>query len=71
MALPGRYWLDAHGNLGVEGGPPLVNLVTALRSVAPSGGLVSGLGGMVGVDGSGGASFLGRNPDGSLLSWSN
>src|SRR5262245_59009801 len=24
---PGRYWVDAHGNAGYEGGPPLCNLV--------------------------------------------
>jgi hypothetical protein len=24
--LPGRYWLDGHGNAGQEGGPALVNL---------------------------------------------
>ena len=24
--LPGRYWLDAYGNAGYEGGPALVNL---------------------------------------------
>jgi hypothetical protein len=26
---PGRYWLDAYGNAGLEGGPPLVNLAQA------------------------------------------
>jgi hypothetical protein len=26
---PGRYWLDAYGNAGFEGGPPLVNLAQA------------------------------------------
>jgi hypothetical protein len=25
--LPGRYWLDAQGNVGVEGGPAFLNLV--------------------------------------------
>lgn len=28
---PGRYFLDARGNLGIEGGPPLVNLVALLQ----------------------------------------
>ncbi len=26
IVLPGRYWLDAFGNAGFEGGPALVNL---------------------------------------------
>jgi len=29
--LPGRYWLDAQGNVGVEGGPAFMNLVTIAR----------------------------------------
>lgn len=37
--LPGRYWLDARGNAGFEGGPPLVNLAAAQRRArAASGG---------------------------------
>jgi hypothetical protein len=36
--LPGRYWLDAQGNVGFEGGPALVNLVAASRSQASAGG---------------------------------
>jgi hypothetical protein len=28
---PGRYWLDAYGNAGFEGGPALVNLAAAGR----------------------------------------
>jgi hypothetical protein len=28
----GRYWLDFQGNMGVEGGPPLVNLMQVSRS---------------------------------------
>lgn len=35
---PARYWLDAHGNAGYEGGPALVNLVQAHRRVAGSSG---------------------------------
>ena len=30
-ALPGRYWLDAYGNLGPQGGPMLVNLAAAAQ----------------------------------------
>jgi hypothetical protein len=29
---PGRYWLDAVGNAGFEGGPALVNIAAAARS---------------------------------------
>ena len=29
---PGRYWLDAQGNAGLEGGPMLVNLYQSQRS---------------------------------------
>ncbi|MBW2481584.1 MAG: hypothetical protein JRF38_16475, partial [Deltaproteobacteria bacterium] len=28
----GRYWLDDRGNLGVEGGPALVNIVAAIQA---------------------------------------
>lgn len=28
---PGRYWLDAYGNAGFEGGPAIVNIVAAHR----------------------------------------
>lgn len=31
---PGRYFLDARGNMGFEGGPPLVNLVALLQVFA-------------------------------------
>ena len=35
---PGSYWLDAQGNIGVEGGPVLVNLYAAARSNGGNGG---------------------------------
>ncbi len=31
MVQPGRYWLDAYGNVGYEGGPILLNLVMMAR----------------------------------------
>jgi len=31
MVLPGRYWMDAAGNVGVEGGPPFMNLAVLAR----------------------------------------
>ncbi|MGH7537354.1 MAG: hypothetical protein ACREMF_01850 [Gemmatimonadales bacterium] len=57
---PGRYWVDAQGNAGFEGGPALVNLVVMARQRgARSGGgggaysVYNRLGGMFGSDGSG------------------
>ena len=32
-AIPGRYWLDGYGNLGVEGGGFLVNLAVAAQQL--------------------------------------
>ena len=32
---PGRYFLDANGNAGFEGGPPMINLVAASRQHGP------------------------------------
>jgi hypothetical protein len=55
----GRYWVDAQGNAGLEGGPPLVNLVMVARARAAQGaggGAYSAYtrsGGMFGSDGNG------------------
>jgi hypothetical protein len=35
---PGRWWVDAQGNYGLEGGPPLGNLVLLARARQSSGG---------------------------------
>ncbi len=35
---PGRYWLDAWGNAGFEGGPALVNVFAAARNQSSGGG---------------------------------
>jgi len=54
---PGRYWVDAYGNAGLEGGPALVNLVAVARSrSAQQGGAYSAYtrtGAMFGSDGNG------------------
>lgn len=54
---PGRYWVDAYGNAGYEGGPALVNLVMVARSrSSQQGGAYSAYtrtGGMFGSDGNG------------------
>jgi len=36
--VPGRYWLDAWGNVGLEGGPALVNLVQLAQAQYGQGG---------------------------------
>jgi hypothetical protein len=69
---PGRYWLDAQGNLGIEGGTFLVNLISASQQQAGAkGGLYSGMGGTVGVDGSGGVLFYSKNASGGYTTWNN
>jgi hypothetical protein len=35
--LPGRYWVDAHGNCGFEGGPAFANLRAAAMQAAGAG----------------------------------
>ena len=35
---PGRWWVDAQGNFGLEGGPPVGNLVVLAQSRRQSGG---------------------------------
>jgi hypothetical protein len=42
---PGRYWLDANGWAGLEGGPALVNLYAAAQSGGGGGGAGGGGGG--------------------------
>jgi hypothetical protein len=42
---PGRYWVDAYGNFGLEGGPALGNLVALARAANTSGGGNGGGGG--------------------------
>jgi len=35
--LPGRWWVDAHGNGGIEGGPAMFNLVSLAQQVRSRG----------------------------------
>jgi len=37
QVMPGRWWVDAQGNYGLEGGPPLGNLVLLAQSRRSSG----------------------------------
>ena len=57
-AIPGRYWLDAYGNLGVEGGGFLVNLAVAAQQLQQS---VTQTGDATVSSGPSGAMFSGRN----------
>ena len=66
VTYPGRYWLDAQGNLGVEGGMAIVNLGAAIQAAAGRQyGSASGAGGTVASDGQGGFMFSGKTLDGS------
>jgi hypothetical protein len=38
QVLPGRWWVDAQGNYGLEGGPPLGNLMVLARANRSGGG---------------------------------
>lgn len=72
--LPGRYWVDAYGNCGFEGGPAFVNLYALARAKQAQGGgswSVSNSSSWVGGDGSGflGAQF--KDSSGRSVSWTN
>lgn len=54
---PGRYWLDANGNAGREGGPALVNLAQLARQAQGSGLRRSWLTG-IGSNSSGGTGYV-------------
>ena len=56
--LPGRYWLDGHGNVGYEGNPiPMVNLVQLATAASGGGGGSAGGGSGGGGGGGGGDNF--------------
>jgi len=38
VVMPGRYWCDARGNLGFEGGPALINLYALAAAAQQRGG---------------------------------
>lgn len=42
VVLPGRYWLDAYGNVGYEGGPALLNLAVLAQQASGGGGAGGG-----------------------------
>ena len=74
VTYTGQYWLDAQGNLGVEGGPVLVNIVYAILAAqrARQGGSVThGYGSGGGARGtlSGSGMYSGRSASGKSIFW--
>ena len=76
-APAGRYWLDAQGNMGPEGGMPVVNLVMAIQQAQSrqGGGSVThgyggtGARGTLGSDGEGGSIYSGTDASGKSVFW--
>jgi hypothetical protein len=71
--IPGRYWLDAQGNLGPEGGPPITNLAAAMQaaqSAGQPGSVTSGYGQAGGSRGTvGGGMYSGVTASGKSVLW--
>lgn len=76
-APQGRYWLDAQGNLGPEGGMAFVNVATAIGQAQSrqGGGSVThgypsnGARGTLGSDGEGGSIYSGTDASGKSVFW--
>jgi len=67
--VPGRWWVDAHGNFGMEGWPMVGNLFVMMQArMAPKSGGSSGSTGRYGEVTSDGTDFFFRGPIGSGLS---
>ena len=74
VTYAGYYWLDANGNLGVVGGPFIVNIVAAIQSAQRSGAgnsVTHGYGSGGGTRGtlSGGGMYSGRTASGKSVFW--
>jgi hypothetical protein len=71
--IPGRYWLDAQGNLGPEGGAAITNLAMAMQAAreSQSGGSVThGYGKAYGARGTlAGGMYSGRTASGKSVLW--
>ena len=74
----GKYWLDAQGNLGLEGGPAIVNIVAAIRasqrqqageSTTHGYGSAYGARGTLAGDGQGGHMYSGHTATGKSVFW--
>jgi hypothetical protein len=66
MTIPGRYWLDAQGNLGIEGGGVIANLRIAAGQAYGS---ATGMGGTAAQDGQGGSMFFAPKLGGKSVFW--
>ncbi|MFH2012861.1 MAG: hypothetical protein ABIJ37_09220 [Pseudomonadota bacterium] len=78
ITYTGKYWLDAQGNLGVEGGPAILNIMAAIQASqrqhtggAITHGYGSGYGarGSLAGDGQGGHIYSGRSSTGKSVFW--
>lgn len=59
VVYPGRYWLDAYGNVGLEGGPVLVNLAVLAQQAGGRGNTFYRSGNTdIGAGSSGGTSYV-------------
>lgn len=70
--IPGRYWLDARGNLGPEGGGPIANLAAAIAASkgGQSGSVTHGYDKGYGSRGTlGGGMYSGRTATGKSVLW--
>ncbi len=70
--IPGRYWLDARGNLGPEGGGAIANLAAAIEASrgGQSGSVTHGYGKGYGSRGTvGGGMYSGRTATGKSVLW--
>lgn len=70
FTIPGQYWLDALGNLGIEGSPmPIANLAAAVQAARGGRyGSATGMGGTAAVDGQGALCVLAGRPTASRSS---
>ena len=70
--IPGRYWLDAQGNLGPEGGGAIANLAAAISASrgGQSGSVTHGYGKGYGSRGTvAGGMYSGRTATGKSVLW--
>jgi len=70
--IPGRYWLDARGNLGLEGGGAIANLAAAIEASrgGQSGSVTHGYDKGYGSRGTvGGGMYSGRTATGKSVLW--
>ncbi len=73
ITYSGRYWLDSQGNLGVEGGPAITNIVVAIQAARQQqggGSVTHGYGSAGGARGTlAGGMYSGRTASGKSVFW--